>query len=482
MSAPSVVWLRLDLRLDDNPALVEAWRRGAPVLPLFIWSPVEWSDWAGGTASHSWLGRSLKRLQAAIEARGSRLTLRQGVASEVLLRVCADCSAGAVFWNRRYEPAAMEIDEVLTQQLRKRDIAAHCVGGAGLVSPESLLTKGSVPFKVFTPFWRAAVRQQPVSQPLPAPAALPAPVAWPASVPLNALGLPEFGFPNWDPGESGAQSGLDRFLDDEITPYRTQRDIPDSQGTSRLSPHLHFGEISVRRVHHAVSGRAEAIGKEGAVLDAAAFVRQLYWREFAQYLLHHFPFSVGEALREEFAGFPWQSEPTALEAWQQGRTGYPIVDAGMRELLQTGWMHNRVRMVVASFLVKDLLIPWQHGAEWFWDRLVDADLGNNTLGWQWVAGCGADAAPYFRIFNPVLQGQKYDPEGGYVRRFVPELAKLPTRYIHSPWAASSPALAEAGLVLGGNYPARIVVHAHARERALAAYAMMRGKRQKGMQS
>jgi deoxyribodipyrimidine photo-lyase len=266
---------------------------------------------------------------------------------------------------------------------------------------------------------------------------------------------------------------LARFLGEALSGYPKNRDRPDLPGTSRLSPHLHFGEISPRQVWHAVSARTVSDPSRGVERGAEAFLRQLGWREFAHHLLHHFPETVTHPLRVEFASFPWRYDEKALAVWQRGETGYPIVDAGMRELLGTGWMHNRVRMIVASFLVKDLLLPWQGGAGWFLETLFDADLANNTLGWQWVAGCGADAAPFFRVFNPVGQGRRYDPKGDYVKRWVPELAALPTKWIHCPWQAPGEVLSDAGVTLGKTYPQPMVDHAAARERAIKAWKSLK---------
>jgi deoxyribodipyrimidine photo-lyase len=278
------------------------------------------------------------------------------------------------------------------------------------------------------------------------------------------------------PGEKGAVAMLARFLDEGIAGYPENRDRPDLPGTSRLSPHLHFGEISSRQVWHAVTARTVSDPSRGVERGAQAFLRQLGWREFAHHLLHHFPETPEQPLREEFAAFPWRYDGKALSAWQRGETGYPIVDAGMRELLGTGWMHNRVRMIVASFLVKDLLLPWQEGAKWFLGTLFDADLANNTLGWQWVAGCGADAAPFFRVFNPMGQGRRYDPQGDYVRKWVPELADLPSKWIQCPWQAPEDVLSDAGVTLGKTYPRPMIDHAAARERALKAWRSLKKKR------
>jgi deoxyribodipyrimidine photo-lyase len=333
--------------------------------------------------------------------------------------------------------------------------------------------KSGKPFQVFTPFWKNCLAKPDPAEPLPAPARIPAPDKWPDSLPLAALELePRIDWAAgmraaWTPGEAGAQDRLAHFFSGAAERYGAARDIPGIEGTSRLSPHLHFGEISPRQVWHAARLSGIAGWRE------SRYLAEVGWREFAHHLLYHFPRTPVEPLRPEFARFPWRENDEALKAWQRGLTGYPVVDAGMRELWATGWMHNRVRMIVASFLVKDLLISWTEGAWWFWDTLVDADLAQNTLGWQWTAGCGADAAPYFRVFNPSGQGEKFDADGSYVRRWCPELARVPQEWLHRPWEAPAAVLAAAGVVLGRNYPKPIVDHAAARDFALKAFASLK---------
>lgn len=475
MTQPTLVWMRHSLRLGDHPALHGAASTGGPVVPVFIWAPEEEGGWAPGGAGRWWLHHSLAALDTALAARGSRLVLRRGPTAETLADLAKALGAGEVWWNRRVEPAALRQEEAVAMALRAAGIAARPCAPDLLVPPESLLNKSGGPFQVFTPFWKAATSQIPVPEPLPAPAALTPPEAWPESLQLDALKLlPAVDWAgglrdNWTPGEAGVPDLLAAFLDGAAAQYPEARDRPGVPGTARLSPHLHFGEISPRAVFHAAQLRAFA----GAEKGVEAWVRQLYWREFGHYMLRHFPHTPEAPLRGEFAAFPWRDDPAGLRAWRRGLTGYPIVDAGMRELWRTGWMHNRVRMIAASFLVKDLLIPWQAGAAWFWDTLVDADLANNTLGWQWTSGCGPDAAPYFRVFNPVLQGEKFDPDGGYVRRWVPELAGLDNQWIHRPWEAPELLLHAAGVVLGETYPKPIVEHAGARDRALLAHGQIR---------
>jgi deoxyribodipyrimidine photo-lyase len=471
MTGPTIVWFRQDLRATDNPALAAAAARGA-VVPVYIRD--DSGPWARGGASRWWLHHSLAALGDDLARRGSALILRSGAAGTVLAQLVAETGAEAVVWNRCYEPAAIARDRVIKAELGRARVDAQSFNASLLFEPWTVTTRAGGAYGVFSPFWRACLAQPEPAQPLPAPARLE-----PIAMPPRGESLDEWGLlprapdwagalrATWTPGEAGARARLDAFVANRLTHYHRSRDRPDLPGTSRLSPHLHFGEISPRAVWHAV----RAAGDHGA--GPERFLTELGWREFSYHLLYHAPELPERGLRAEFARFPWAADEAALRAWQRGRTGYPIVDAGMRELWATGWMHNRVRMIVASFLVKDLLLPWQDGARWFWDTLVDADLANNAASWQWVAGCGADAAPYFRIFNPALQAARFDPDGAYVRRWVPELARVPAAHIHKPWAAPDTALAEAGVRLGATYPRPIVDHAAARRRALAAFADMK---------
>jgi len=435
-TAPSLVWFRLDLRLEDNPALSAARERGGPVIPVFVHAPEEDGDWPPGGASRWWLHQSLVSLTERLEKAGSRLILRRGPSLEALRALARETGAQAVLWNRRYEPAAIDRDRHLKETLRADGLAAESSNSALLFEPWTVANKTGRPFQVFTPFWRHCLTLEEPAQPLAGPRSCPAPDQWPQSEPLESFALEPR--PNWagglrsawQPGETGAQANLRRFCERAFADYPNQRNRPDLAGTSRLSPHLHFGEIGPRQIWHALKTFATRRGLGTRDWRQSQFLAEIGWREFAHHLLYHFPHTPAEPLRPEFARFPWRRNPGWLEAWQSGRTGYPIVDAGMRELWTTGWMHNRVRMIVASFLVKDLLIDWREGARWFWDTLVDADLASNTLGWQWTSGCGADAAPYFRIFNPILQGQKFDPNGDYVRCWVLELGRLLAERIH----------------------------------------------------
>ena len=438
------------------------------MIPVFILDDETPGKWAWGGASRWWLHHSLEKLAADLEARGVHLVLRSGPSDKVIANLVEETGASAVFWNRCYEPFARKRDEAIKSALKDKGIEAASFNGALLAEPWTVQTKTGDPYKVFTPYWRAEREVIDPSDPLPAPESL-KPWKSIASDDLNdwdltpakpdwAKGFAEY----WTPGESGARERLDDFLGERLLSYADGRDRPDRDDTSGLSPHLHWGEISPRQIWHATRNASE--GK-----NADKFLSEVGWREFSYNLLYHFPHFPDRNYQDKFDGFPWAGNNAAFEAWTKGKTGYPVVDAGMRQLWQTGWMHNRVRMIAASFLIKHLLIDWRRGQDWFWDTLVDADLANNSASWQWVAGSGADAAPYFRIFNPITQGEKFDPDGKYVKRFVPELAKLPAKYIHAPWTAPDSVLAQAGIRLGTTYPKPIVDHSEARDRALAAF-------------
>jgi deoxyribodipyrimidine photo-lyase len=408
--------------------------------------------------------------------------LARGDAESALRRIAKETEAGAVYWNRRYEPASRARDTALKASLADDGFEVKSFNSALLFEPHTISNKQGRPFQVFTPYWRhctAHLFPEPLKSDV---STIPAPLDWPKGEKLTALGLlPKIPWDAefakvWTPGEAGARARLKQFLRGEaVHAYDEQRNLPDRDGTSRLSPHLHWGEIGPRQIAAAVRALGKREGMDPASNGARVFLTEIGWREFAYHLIYHFEQTPEQPLRPEFARFPWAEDPNGakLRAWQRGRTGYPIVDAGMRQLWATGWMHNRVRMIAASFLVKHLRLPWQAGAAWFWDTLVDSDLASNTLGWQWSAGCGADAAPYFRVFAPVTQGEKFDGEGRYVREWVPELAKLPDKFIHAPWTAPADVLAGAGLRLGETYPKPIVEHARARAEALAAFKALR---------
>jgi deoxyribodipyrimidine photo-lyase len=481
MNRTSIHWFRLDLRLADNPALVAALKPGGPVVPVFIWSPDEEVPWQPGGASKWWLHQSLAALDASLRAAGGRLVIRRGPALDTLRALVKETGASAVFWNRRCEPAMIARDAGVEQALRHDGLAVECCNSGLLREPSTVRNRSGQPFQVFTPFWRHCLAEADPPEPIAAPRQVPAPARWPASLALDELGLqPRHRWADgfravWHPGEEGAVSAMRQFLPDGFDSYTARRDLPGTAGTSRLSPHLHFGEISPRQVWHSLRVMACERGLPKESWRSSQFLTELGWREFAHHLLYHFPHTATEPLRAEFKRFPWRSDATLLGAWQSGKTGFPIVDAGMRELWATGWMHNRVRMIVASFLVKDLLLSWAEGARWFWDTLVDADLASNTLGWQWTAGCGADAAPYFRVFNPARQGEKFDGDGEYTRRWCPELAKLPAPWIHAPEQAPATVLAAAGVRLESTYPQPVVNHAAARQSALAALASLKSE-------
>lgn len=461
-------WFRRDLRLSDNPALHSAAQAGQ-VLCIYIDAPEEESPWEAGAASRWWLHGALESLSESLRKKKQPLIFRKGPALETLLELVRETGAQRVVWNRCYEPSLIQRDTQIKARLKEEGIEAESFPGDLLVEPWKLKNKQGEPYKVYTPFSNQVFTLD-VEKPLSVPA-LPALKKMPDSLKLADLNLlPRIAWDDgmrafWKPGEEQAAQRLQQFNRKAIHLYQEERDRPETQGTSLLSPYLHFGEISPRQVWHGIPKNART----------KPFLRQIVWREFAAHLLYHFPQTPLKNLRSEFDRFPWEEDKKLLKAWQRGKTGYPIVDAGMRELWTTGWMHNRVRMVAASFLVKDLLIPWQKGAQWFWDTLVDADLANNTMGWQWVAGSGADAAPYFRIFNPVSQGERFDPQARYVRKWVPELAGLPDKWIHHPWNAPEEELRRAGIVLGKNYPKPVIDHDYARRRALAAYQQIRKK-------
>ena len=466
----TILWFRQDLRLDDHPGLLAAVARG-PVQPVFIWDPEGEGRWAPGGASRWWLDRSLRQLDRSLRSKGSWLLVRTGGTAKVLSALAEEIGADRVIASRRLEPAAIDQERAVAEALRSkgRDLDLHQT--SLLRAPEDVRSGSGEPYKVFTPYWRSCLRGEAIDLPREAPESIRSPKSPPRGDSIGSLGLaPTIAWDQglaetWTPGEAGAHSRLAAFAAGAVKSYGSGRDRPEIVGTSMLSPHLHFGEVSPRRVWHAIGG-----GRATRPADADKFLAEIGWREFAHHVLAAFPRTAERPLRPEFERFPWRRDAKALRAWQRGETGYPMVDAGMRQLWRTGWMHNRVRMIVASFLVKHLLLPWTAGAAWFWDTLVDADLANNTMGWQWSAGCGADAAPYFRVFNPVLQGEKFDPEGGYVRRWVPELATMPKKFLHRPWETPPEVLRQAGVVLGRSYPSPIVDHAEARARALAALA------------
>lgn len=479
--APVLLWFRQDLRLHDNWALAAAVASGKPVVPVYICDEEGSSGWPLGGASRWWLHHSLNSLDQSLRKLGSRMILVKGRANECLRDLISQTGADSVYWNRCYEPGSMALTNRLKDDLGSNGIELKSFNSALLFEPQEVRNKQGNPFRVFTPFWRHCLTREVASPMTFDVERIRGPESWPKSLEVAGLELLptvkwDAGFSDyWKPGEENAQARLKLFLNKRISDYAETRDHPQLRGTSMLSPSLHFGEIGPRQIWDGIKKLGE---KSGAFPDsngAKVFLSEVGWREFAYHLLCHFPQTPREPLRTEYAQFPWEADPggTKLQAWQRGLTGYPIVDAGMRQLWQTGWMHNRVRMIAGSFLVKHLRLPWTDGAAWFWDTLLDADLANNTLGWQWTAGCGADAAPYFRIFAPVTQGRRFDPEGDYIRKWVPELSSMPAKHIHSPWEAPDEVTQAAGVRLGDNYPEPMVDHATARKEALAAWQTIR---------
>lgn len=469
--APVILWFRQDLRLHDNPALAAAVASGSPVIAVYILDDVNAGPWKMGGASRWWLHHSLRGLDKKLSG---GLSCYTGDAGEIIRNLVQEMKASAVFWNRCYEPWRVSRDETIKAMLKDMGVAAQSGNSSLLYEPWEVKKDDGTPYRVFTPFFRrGCLGAGEPPAPLPAPKKIETAAKPAGAKTIDALGLLPTR-PRWDRkmeqywtiGEDGALARLDAFLDEGLDNYKDGRNNPSAPHVSRLSPYLHFGEISPRLIWHKTRARMVADGMER---DGDHFLSELGWREFSYSLLYFNKTLPTEPLQKRFEAFPWVSDDKALLAWQRGLTGYPIVDAGMRELWETGYMHNRVRMIVGSFLVKDLMLHWVEGEKWFWDCLVDADLANNAASWQWIAGCGADAAPYFRIFNPVGQGEKFDADGAYVRRWCPELAKLPDDLIHRPWEAPPLELAEAGVTLGKTYPHPIVDHKAARDRALAAF-------------
>ncbi|VHO03847.1 deoxyribodipyrimidine photo-lyase [Candidatus Rhabdochlamydia sp. T3358] len=460
----TIIWFQRDLRVQDNPALKYASQLQLPILPIYIFDAEEDSNWSMGSSSRWWLHYSLQSLQKKLRELGLDLFFFQGATLHILQEIIDKADAKHIVWNYCYEPSALVREKKLIKLASAKKCIAKGFHANLLFVPGQITTKQGNPYQVFTPFWRCCLKQE-VGNPEGRVTKKLQLASYSKHISLNTLDLlphipwaQDFSF-LWQPGEDSALKKWKHFLKGKIHQYAHGRDFPAERGTSMLSPHLHFGEISVKRIFEDLLKNTHS----------EVFLREIGWREFANHLLIAFPHTPSKPLRVEYTHFPWKRNAKWLKAWQKGMTGIPIVDAGMRQLWQLGWMHNRVRMIVASFLVKDLNIPWQEGAKWFWDTLVDADLANNTLGWQWCAGCGADAAPYFRIFNPFTQGKKFDPKAEYVRQFVPELKKLPNSYIHTPHLAPKSVLEEAGVYLGKNYPYPIVDHDLARKRALQVY-------------
>lgn len=470
MRPPIIVWLRQDLRIFDQPAFAAAAKTGKPLILLYILNPHHEGTRELGTSSRWWLHQSLVKFSKIVSRKGADFVLRQGQPLQILQEILKETQADTVYWNRCYEPEIFEQDRRIIHFLEQQGTKVETFSSFLLVEPWELSTKAGRPYQKFAHFWKS-LQEHFVAKPL-----IEAPQSWaPYSKALPGIALDSLDMSSssggrsqnlqsaWIPGAAMAQDQLQRFVTDALLHYETNRDFPAFPGTSRLSAHLHFGEISPCQIWHAVQ---KANCPEPARM---LYLKELAWREFNYHLLFHYPSLPQKNLRPTFNYFPWIENPLHFEAWTLGQTGYPMVDAGMRELLQTGFMHNRVRMITASFLTKHLRLPWQMGEVWFWEHLVDADLANNAANWQWVAGSGIDSAPYFRIFNPVLQGEKFDPEGAYVRKYIPELARLPNSWLHKPWLAPQAILVAAQVELGKTYPGPLVDHKQARQQALAAY-------------
>jgi deoxyribodipyrimidine photo-lyase len=470
----ALVWLRQDLRCFDNPALASACDNHQIVIPLYI---LDDETNQLGSAQTWWLHHSLLSLEKELRKRGLQLFLRRGNPLEELFELIKRYDIDTVYWNRCYEPSAIERDTFIKNTLKEKDISVITSNGSLIHEPWTIKNKSGNYFKVFTPFWRHSSAQIIIPDPITLSGKLQSPPPIPESfserldewklLPDKPDWASDFHH-YWEPGEKGAQKKLDHFITHFLRNYKDNRNEPGKNATSKLSPHLHFGEISVWQILRAIEH--VKVHHNSDLPSIEHFLSEIGWREFAYYLLYHFPELPDKNFKNQFDAFPWHINEELLKRWKEGTTGYPIVDAGMRELWKTGYMQNRVRMITASFLTKDLLIDWRIGAAWFFDTLLDADLANNSAGWQWVAGSGADASPYFRIFNPVLQGEKFDPDGTYIRQWVPELSNVPNKWIHKPWAAPQGSL---GVTLGKEYPYPIVDHGKAREQALLQYRMLR---------
>jgi len=467
----ALVWMRRDLRLIDNPALSYATSHAKSVIVIYIHAPKEDGNWEIGGASKWWLHHSLKSLSQKFEKVSNQLILKKSDSSlQTILDITSQSNCSLVCWNRLYDPMLIKRDTEIKTKLKSQEIVVETFNSSLLKEPWELKTTTGGPYQVFTPFWRT-LQKNFISEPIiKAPKEIKISTAKIKSDKLEDLDLlPKISWDKefynlWEPGEDSAQKKVKKFLNSNVQNYKENRDFPSLSASSTLSPHLHFGEISPRDIWQQAENNKELIKTE-----IEPFIRQLAWRDFAHHLLFHFPHTESAPLKKAFEKFPWNKNKKKLLAWQKGLTGFPIIDAGMRELYETGIMHNRVRMIVGSLLVKNLRIHWLEGAKWFWDCLLDADLANNSLGWQWVAGSGADASPYFRIFNPISQSEKFDSNGIYIRKWVPELNKLPNKFIHKPWDAPEHILKDAGITLGKNYPNRIVDLKESRDEALEAY-------------
>ncbi len=481
-----IFWLRQDLRLLDNTALQYARQKSSDVHFLYIFEETHEDDLSTkGAASQWFLSRALRSFQKNIEDLGGTLLIEKGDPLSILDSVAKKTRSQTICWNRRYDPYNVRKDQKIKQTLQEKGIEVKSFKGSVLFEPWEILNQKGEPFKVFTPFWRHCLAKNFAYTPYLSPSSLKK-----SSIALHHAHKKDAVDFSYDPfwsknfskvwedtpfnvSEQGAHERLDFFLQNHVKDYQKTRDFPALESTSKLSPYLHLGMISPDFIMHRCY---QLLSIDSAYAEGIhCFLSEIGWREFSSYLLYHYPDLPTSPLRKEFLSMPWEDNPSFFDAWKKGQTGYPIVDAGMRQLWQEGWMHNRVRMIVASFLIKDLFMDWRKGERWFFDTLVDADLASNSASWQWVAGCGADAAPYFRVFNPTLQGEKFDPEGHYIKRYVPELSLMPVRFIHDPSKAPHSILQKASVVLGKKYPYPIVDHKMCRQKALEMFKNLRGK-------
>jgi len=476
----AIVWFRQDLRLSDNPALHAAIKSKSLLIPLYCYNDNECGEWKTGSASRWWLHHSLNALSTDLRARGSRLIVQVGPSLDIINKIIQQTGATSIYCNALYEPEHIKRDNVVREELKNNGIDFHCFDGNLLLAPHQVANKSDLPYRVFTPFYRYYLNTGFNTQCQNAPKKLNVVPDKIKSIAINKLNLlPRINWysefeSRWQPGENGAQKYLQRFCRQSLTGYPKARDIPSVDGTTNLSPHLHFGEISPRQVIAALTKASHTSKAAGASKARDTVIREIIWREFANHILVHFPYTTNQPFLENFNKYPWKlSDKKFLKAWQQGNTGIPIIDAGMRQLWKSGWMHNRVRMIVASLLAKNANLHWINGARWFWDTLVDADLANNSMNWQWVAGCGVDAAPYFRIFNPVTQGRKFDPQGVYIRQWVPELKNVPDRFIHDPWNTPDKLQQELKIIIGKHYPKPVLDLSETRKEILSIYNRFR---------
>ena len=466
----NVMWFRQDLRLADNPALTNALKDGK-TLPIFILDDFNSKEHVNGAASKWWLHHSLIKLNKSLK---NKLCFFVGNPIDILDEIHKQFEISNIFWSRCYEPWRIKRDKKIKKYFNDQNVNVNTFNGSLLWEPWNIAKKDGTPYKVFTPYYRkGCLNSDKPRMPLPAPNLSNLISIDNHDLKIEDLELmPKHNWYNkmislWSPGEEGAHSKIEEFISNGLNNYKEGRNFPSNQNVSQLSPHLHFGEVSPNQVWYRAKTKE---GKLGIKKDLDHFLSELGWREFSFNLLYHFPFLPKENLQKKFDNFPWDNDKDKLKKWQKGLTGYPIVDAGMQELWQTGYMHNRLRMVVGSFLVKNLLLHWHHGERWFWDCLIDADLASNSAGWQWIAGSGADAAPYFRIFNPITQGQKFDPDGKYTRKYLPVLNDMPDKFLFNPWEAPEDVLRSAGVKLGENYPLPIVEIGSSRQKALEAFA------------